>query len=207
MTLKFLFLWATWEACMGLREDVYHAEDQTLMTRAHREAVQVTRLLGYWHIWIDALCIIQGDKGESSHSDWALQAHRVPGINCEADVTLLAGRSPDSHQEFVNVAVRSPSRPVKYNVIFANQQLIFWYQQLIHYEDGSNVSYVGLHSIITKPNVTKQDIFDVWNDAKEYSTKRVSEPFDRYVALSGVIKVFREELLKVNGGVEPLCKG
>lgn len=34
------------------------------MTLAHQETLQVAQELGYQHIWIDALCIVQDDKAD-----------------------------------------------------------------------------------------------------------------------------------------------
>lgn len=220
--------------------------DQARMARTHREAVEVARLLGYQYIWIDALCIIQGDKNEGSKSDWALQAHRVPRIYRDADVTLMAGRSPDSRQGFVNLAdwytpprpVRMPYRQTSHGsasaidigsqkseqwgpagtrawcyqesflsrrtVIFAQQQLIFRCQTGIHHEDGRSGSYLGLRMGTMKSNITKREIFEIWNDVvKEYSAKEMYDPFDRYAAFSGVAKEFQQALANVRGGIKP----
>ncbi|KAL7895199.1 HET domain-containing protein [Trichoderma sp. TUCIM 5745] len=93
-------------------KDMKKNVDQSLMTRTHREAIEVARALDFRYIWIDALCIVQGEKNKAN-SDWALQLNKVPGIYRDAELTLMAGRSHDSRQGFVNLADwHKPSKPV-----------------------------------------------------------------------------------------------
>ncbi|KAK3176098.1 hypothetical protein OEA41_007420 [Lepraria neglecta] len=66
------------------------------LRRSHQHGIQVARELGYDYIWIDALCIIQGD----SH-DWAKQASLILEIYGNADLTIVAGRSDDSKKGFL----------------------------------------------------------------------------------------------------------
>ncbi|KAI0438505.1 heterokaryon incompatibility protein-domain-containing protein [Xylaria telfairii] len=74
--------------------------DEGLMTRAHREGLQITRELGYRYIWIDALCIIQGSDA-LSREDWAREAIRIPQVYGNAELTIVAGRSEDSRHGFI----------------------------------------------------------------------------------------------------------
>lgn len=45
----------------NLEEFLRAIPDGEEMTLTHREALRIASLLGYRYIWIDALCIIQGD--------------------------------------------------------------------------------------------------------------------------------------------------
>lgn len=65
------------------------------MTLSHREALDIARNLGYRYIWIDALCIIQGDI-----EDWAREAVKIAHVYGNAEVTIVAGRSSDSREGF-----------------------------------------------------------------------------------------------------------
>ncbi|EMD58396.1 hypothetical protein COCSADRAFT_42334, partial [Bipolaris sorokiniana ND90Pr] len=56
-----------------------------------QEALQIIRELGYRYLWIDALCIIQGDK-----KDWASEARKIAQVYSNAELTIVAGRSEDS---------------------------------------------------------------------------------------------------------------
>ncbi|KAI2621820.1 heterokaryon incompatibility protein-domain-containing protein [Hypoxylon sp. NC1633] len=78
------------------------------ITRAHREAVQITRELGYRYIWIDALCIIQGNK-----QDWAQEAVKIPQVYGNAELTIVAGRSnhsPDGFLHYTSKLLAPPCR-------------------------------------------------------------------------------------------------
>jgi hypothetical protein len=95
--------------------------DQSSMTLTHLEAIRVARTLGHQYIWIDALCI----KQDSKH-DWSREASMVPMIYGNAELTIMAGRSDDSREGFLDVSrwykpaakpvelpynTRQPSRP------------------------------------------------------------------------------------------------
>jgi hypothetical protein len=54
---------------------------------AFRYAIQVSRGLGLMYIWIDSICIIQGDE-----DDWSLEAPRMHEIysNSACNIALLS---------------------------------------------------------------------------------------------------------------------
>ncbi|KAK8087914.1 hypothetical protein PG997_002875 [Apiospora hydei] len=83
------------------REGIVESE----MTRSHREALQIARMLGYRYVWIDAFGIIQDDD-----DDWAAQSRQIADVYGNADLTLIAGRSDDSRLGFIQ-NVPSPSVP------------------------------------------------------------------------------------------------
>jgi hypothetical protein len=76
---------------------------ENLMTRSHQEALHITRELRYRYLWIDALCIIQGDK-----EDWAAEALKIAQVYSNADLTIVAGRSDDSAKGFLQL-IEEPS--------------------------------------------------------------------------------------------------
>ena len=45
------------------------------LTPKYRDAVRLTKLLGQRYLWIDSLCIIQGNT-----ADWACEASRMAGV-------------------------------------------------------------------------------------------------------------------------------
>lgn len=57
-----------------------------------QEAINFAHRLGYSFIWIDSLCIIQ-----DSDSDWQNEGSRMASIYKNADLTLVATRSPDAN--------------------------------------------------------------------------------------------------------------
>ncbi|KAL8335263.1 hypothetical protein RB598_009453 [Gaeumannomyces tritici] len=57
------------------------------LPKTFRDAVDVARRLGVRHLWIDSLCIIQGEGGSD---DWAREASRMAGYYQGSLVTLAA---------------------------------------------------------------------------------------------------------------------
>lgn len=66
------------------------------LVKLHQQGIQVAEELGYKYIWIDALCIIQDDI-----QDWLDQSSLVPQIYGNADITIVAGRSHDARDGFL----------------------------------------------------------------------------------------------------------
>jgi hypothetical protein len=55
-----------------------------------RDAIEVTRQLGFRYLWLDSLCIIQGDA-----EDWKRESHIMGSIFAGASVTIAAVDSVD----------------------------------------------------------------------------------------------------------------
>lgn len=64
--------------------------------RTHREAFDTARSLGIQFVWIDALCIIQGDA-----QDWVEESKNMGLVYSNAYLTILAGSSTDSRAGFL----------------------------------------------------------------------------------------------------------
>lgn len=60
------------------------------LPRTYRDAICVARLLGIPYVWIDSLCIIQGDD-----EDWALESSAMANIYENAYLTIAATSSRD----------------------------------------------------------------------------------------------------------------
>lgn len=73
---------------MGCRESGFEMGEapQTL-----QDAVTITRHLGLRYLWVDALCIIQGDV-----EDWAQESSRMTEIYSDAHVVIAADWGKDS---------------------------------------------------------------------------------------------------------------
>ena len=68
---------------------------QKLCTSAtFREAIRVTRTLGYRYIWIDSLCIIQDSK-----SDWEYEATRMATVYGNAVCNIACLFPPNNDQQ------------------------------------------------------------------------------------------------------------
>jgi hypothetical protein len=62
-----------------------------------RDAIQVTRKLGKEYLWIDSLCILQGDK-----EDWCREGKKMAFVFKNAYCTIAVSGAEDSHQGFLN---------------------------------------------------------------------------------------------------------
>ncbi|OTB00027.1 hypothetical protein M426DRAFT_245042 [Hypoxylon sp. CI-4A] len=73
----------------------YIDEDEAKLTATHRECFAVARQLGIRYIWIDSLCIIQGNA-----ADWERESKRMAEVYGNAALTIIAARSADSRLGF-----------------------------------------------------------------------------------------------------------
>lgn len=81
------------------------ALEESKFARTHREAFDTARSLGIQYVWIDALCIIQGDP-----EDWAAESKTMGQVYNNAYLTVLAGSSTDSRAGFLSDR-HNPTRP------------------------------------------------------------------------------------------------
>lgn len=70
----------------GTYSEFQSAIPMASMPKTFRDAVQVTRALGFRYIWIDSLCIVQDRP-----SDWEAEAKKMGSYYRNAHVTLVAG--------------------------------------------------------------------------------------------------------------------
>jgi hypothetical protein len=98
--------------CWGTEKDASHEPESKLtkqsidefraeiseqkLSAVHRDAIFVARALSIPYIWIDALCILQGDR-----LDWERQCKQMDKIYGCAYVTVLAAASISSHKSFL----------------------------------------------------------------------------------------------------------
>lgn len=66
------------------------------LPKTFRDAVKVTVELGEQYLWIDSLCIIQGDS-----DDWAREVEKMEDVYASAYCTIAATASPDSFAGFL----------------------------------------------------------------------------------------------------------
>ncbi|KAB5577786.1 heterokaryon incompatibility protein-domain-containing protein [Coniochaeta sp. 2T2.1] len=60
------------------------------LSKTFQDAVTITLNLGFRYLWIDSLCIIQGDA-----DDWAVEASRMTTVYTKAFLVISASGSPD----------------------------------------------------------------------------------------------------------------
>lgn len=76
------------------------------LSATHRDTFRIARELGIRYVWIDALCIIQGDR-----DDWEYESKRMGQVYGNAVVTIIAGRSEDSSQGYLVNALTQRAPP------------------------------------------------------------------------------------------------
>jgi hypothetical protein len=60
------------------------------LPQTFKDAIAITHLLGYRYLWIDALCIIQGNR-----SDWEFESARMNRVYANCDLMLSGDRGAD----------------------------------------------------------------------------------------------------------------
>jgi hypothetical protein len=87
------------------------------LPQTFRDAILLTRKLGFDYLWIDSLCIIQDDE-----SDWIIQSAQMAGVYQGAILTISADGAQNSHEGLfssvsnrstASMAVRTPSMKTK----------------------------------------------------------------------------------------------
>jgi hypothetical protein len=61
------------------------------MPRNFRDAINITRMMGFRYLWIDSLCIIQ-----DSPEDWEMEAARMGDVYANASITIAAAVAQNS---------------------------------------------------------------------------------------------------------------
>ncbi|OTB19037.1 hypothetical protein K445DRAFT_19647 [Daldinia sp. EC12] len=94
--------------------------DEDTLTKTHQECIAIARQLGIRYVWIDSLCIIQGNL-----EDWLYESERMAEVYGNATVTVIAGRAADSRDGFkVNkIEQRVPPCPIPSNEYSGNLYL------------------------------------------------------------------------------------
>ncbi|KAI0191066.1 HET-domain-containing protein [Astrocystis sublimbata] len=73
------------------------------LDNAIQEAIHVTRQIGFEYLWIDSLCIIQGDKdGDSDKEITTTEIARMDEIYHNATLTLIPSRAASVQESFLS---------------------------------------------------------------------------------------------------------
>ncbi|KAF4805821.1 hypothetical protein CGCSCA5_v015005 [Colletotrichum siamense] len=99
--LALSYCWGPSQTTFKLTKDTFDKMikgiNEGRLTKTHQEAINFTRALGLHYIWIDALCIIQGDE-----NDWSFESRRMEQVYGNAALTIVAARSSDACLGFIN---------------------------------------------------------------------------------------------------------
>ncbi|KAK2609863.1 hypothetical protein N8I77_003340 [Diaporthe amygdali] len=92
--------WGTAQPLKTCRENIdrhiTYGMSQTELPATFRDAIQVSRNLGFKYIWIDSVCIIQDD-----HRDWEEQSSQMASVYSNADLVLAAASSSSADEGFL----------------------------------------------------------------------------------------------------------
>ncbi|KAK4206706.1 heterokaryon incompatibility protein-domain-containing protein [Rhypophila decipiens] len=84
-----------------------HGLPDSKLAKTHREVISLVRALGHRYLWIDALCIIQGDA-----EDWEKESKTMARVYGNAALTVIAGRSASTKDGFItNDLGKDKARP------------------------------------------------------------------------------------------------
>lgn len=74
----------------------------TSLPKTFRDAVMVTRNLGYQYLWIDAMCIVQDDP-----QDWLRESAKMASVYHNACCTISAHTAKDDNNGFLHAKLES----------------------------------------------------------------------------------------------------
>ncbi|KAF5492284.1 hypothetical protein CGCS363_v011204 [Colletotrichum siamense] len=74
------------------------------LPKTFKDAIEVTRVLGFRYLWIDSLCIIQDDP-----SDWEREAVSMEHVFSSANITIAASSAKSSSEGFIFSRGKQPS--------------------------------------------------------------------------------------------------
>jgi hypothetical protein len=187
----------------------------------HQDAIRVAYALGIRYIWIDALCIIQGDE-----SDWEREAAQMATIYSCSALTIAATGSVDANGglflDAVEPCLTSQTNPSFSDVLFRNDsrmddvrgyplyergwvfQELLLSTRIVHFAPQQFHWYcrhhmVGEDEIVHDetgyglPSLQLVNRQDEWHVlANSYSKARFTNTGDRLAALAGVIQWFQQ---------------
>jgi hypothetical protein len=74
-----------------------------------RDAIVVTRRLGIGFLWVDALCILQGDDSDAK-DDWAKESAKMRSVYGGALLTIAASSGPSASSGIFDLSRPQPNR-------------------------------------------------------------------------------------------------
>jgi hypothetical protein len=96
------------------------------LPRTLRDAIFIVRYLGLDYLWVDCLCIVQGDK-----ADWEREAAKMASIYSGAYLTISATRAAHSDEGFLAPRVTRARKQVRFTDDEGSFELYFIYDDLV----------------------------------------------------------------------------
>lgn len=79
-----------------------------------KDAIKVTRLLGFRYLWIDSICILQGSDTEAQ-KDWLAESRRMRNYYKECVLCIAADDAPSDEEGFLNTRPEETRISVPFN--------------------------------------------------------------------------------------------
>jgi hypothetical protein len=118
------------------------------LPRTFQDAIYVTRAIGKKFLWIDAVCIIQGDE-----SDWEAQAHLMEEVFSSAYCTIAADSATHWKQGFLQR--RSPPH---FTVVSKSGQEMYACDTKYNFEKDVNNSELNKRAWVLQERVLSRRI-------------------------------------------------
>lgn len=103
------------------------------LTKTFRDAIIITRNLGFQYLWIDSLCIIQDDA-----KDWETESALMAEVYGSSILTIAASSSNNSLTGCFFPRGSSPSIALKYSSKNGSQHLVYLRKRLKRFEETVN---------------------------------------------------------------------
>ncbi|KAE9378648.1 HET-domain-containing protein [Stipitochalara longipes BDJ] len=176
-----------------------------------KDAILVTRKLGFRYLWVDSLCIVQGPNG-----DWATESPKMAEIYGGAFLTISAAVSPHVHHGFGKSALKNLDNPhsrilstaanplyrrgwVLQEQILSRRLLafgdlgLFWVCLEKNPKGNSHFPEFPGVSRDEIPGAREEDNIRTWLElVAEYSKRSLTVQSDKLPALSGLAKLYHE---------------
>ena len=126
--------------------------DFAILPRTFKDAVSVTLALGYKHLWIDSICIIQDD-----YHDWEIECPKMAHIYGSADLTIAAVTAIDDYAGFLGVR-SNPESPNSCKLRYWNKQRLPADTIVLEYVGNDNQRWrPGFHNLLDSRGWTLQE--------------------------------------------------
>ncbi|KAJ4386173.1 hypothetical protein N0V93_009066 [Gnomoniopsis smithogilvyi] len=177
------------------------------LPRTYQDAVTVSRLLGFRYLWIDALCIIQGDG-----QDWLEEAAKMAAVYRNSSCTISTHAAKDDNEGFLHFK-RSQGQSVSLLVTSSDLSQRGWVFQerilskrLLHFTSGGLFLEDASGFVNPDGDTPGTEFYDPWKDNKQnledshhdlcgwyrlierFTTCRLTYETDRLPAVMGLSK-------------------
>ena len=174
------------------------------LPKTYRDAIDVTRSLGYSYLWIDSLCIVQDDP-----EDWKQEAPRMSLIYGNSVCHIMAQDAEDSHGGLFGGSGDLTSRGWVIQEIMLAPRTLLYTQGGVHWECREATAkaphkqlFLSLRSTLPQPQDDLDAYFDFddrlgpednrpfyqawWRFLESYTPCQLSYGSDKFLAINGI---------------------